>query len=379
MSSTRTSTDSGTSLGSLAARSPTPSRLAPSRSLSITVPDAATFLPPASRPSSSLSRHWADAVSSVDDSDAEGEPVEWADEHEVAPPRHEAERDLERALTGLEARYQGASSAFERFADDTDDTEPPSTPVTLPPASLASSSAPASPAFADPEETASPRTSFPSSDEGMSIGLGVGEAAISTRERQHELRSADNMRHRALAAGFGGEALDGAPDLDDDEQESWKKSALLADVAAVRAVGAASDEPAVGGSGLRLRSTSIPFPIYEGSPSPPSPSYELPSRLDQDLPPLPPPPIEQSASPAARSLRPSTASTSASSNSSTLSLPTVPPVDLTLPNQLRPGPGTFMSVASGPMAQLQADRPAATGMTRSAVCGIEPVEPGSFS
>ncbi|KAK4699770.1 hypothetical protein P7C70_g6487, partial [Phenoliferia sp. Uapishka_3] len=343
------------------------SRLAPTRPLSITVPDAQHYIPPSAgaRPPSSLSNAWTDRTEGSVDSDSErgaDRLDSWEDVDEGRAAAQEIESLLQSSSQGVR-RYD----LFDQLGEAEDLDNPPLTPVTLPPASLASSLDRAgSAAFSHPIDTVSPRSPFPSSDEGVFIGLGVGEAALSHQEAQHRLRLLEDMRDRAVEGrqlGRSGAIAEVNEEGDGGDSDRWKEEAFLADVAAAATVAGASDS-SVGGSGHPVDLDGIPFPLSDDSPSIDSISDQSSplERLERDLPLRPP-----SGSPqVANSTRPSTASTDTSSNSSTLSLPPVPIVDLNLPNHNRAvGTGTFMSVANGPMALLASDSSGSSGLVRS--------------
>ncbi|KAM0755931.1 hypothetical protein T439DRAFT_320630 [Meredithblackwellia eburnea MCA 4105] len=410
--------------------SPSPSspnhRLKPARPLSINVPSNSSFIPPPRLP------HWADAQPQLGD----------------APPsrRTHANNSTTTILNSSAAAQRSASgsgsgSASNSYSNSPDsqsdtaiiDTQldtnlAPSTPITLPPASLADQSDSGSPPASPPPRSTSTRrqqdhsppssssngnhhqlqqrqTSFPSeSDELEGVGLGLG---------QHLLRIRDSTHDRSQTRPVGPSGTEQSTGLgiseivsrEDDEEEEpvpqvlngWKDSVLREDLAVGVAISTAEHDPV--GRPAPPNDTGpspLPFPTIPRSQSTSSVSYHG-SPLHRDLPPLPPPGIDDqdysssapplsairsntsssngpppftstptststSPSPLPRSVRRSNAttasSTATSSNSSTLSLPSAPPVDLALPshnNNRAPGSGTFVSVASGPMARLNPD------------------------
>ncbi|KAI5480073.1 mitogen-activated protein kinase kinase kinase kinase 4-like protein [Pseudohyphozyma bogoriensis] len=364
MSAVSSVRDSGSSLGSFASRRP----LSPN--LSISVPSPEPFLASLSsrRPTSSIwqSTVGTDGDDNDDDSDADDRrdgPEAWEDEVEVA--------HAEGARQGSRGMLSGASSsdgggAGQRYysagePDDDDDAvhpgdEPPSTPITLPPAALHDRRpSPPSPSFV---ESGSPRNSYPSSDEGlnMNIGLGVSPSVLARQERRLRMQSMESMRERTGTPNFSGVA-----GIMEDEEPPWKEDVIVQDEVLEQPV------VDVGVGGSTSGSASLPFPSFQPSPS----TLSIPTSVGaahgdpvRDVSPVSPTDgrPETPASSTLRSPRRSTGSTTAaSSNSSTLSLPSVPPVDLTLPNR---STGTFVSVANGPMARLAADGNA-MGLTRS--------------
>lgn len=320
------------SSGSTASRASN-GRLIPSRPLSISVPPASPFLPSSiSRTTYSLStEQWGDRALHSGSSEEEHElgehedgdsAGEWVDDGEEEGSEH---LERERLLGGNLQAERLYSSPGQEDEEDGETPEAPTTPVTLPPTSFASSPPPFPHSYSDVGTSRSSRSSFPSSEEDPS----TGPSGLSHAER---LRMA--------------EAEDG-PERQEDremqlEEEGWTRQGE--EVMRVQEEGGApAEQPR--------------FAAFHESP----PSLAAVNnddggsvyRLDRDLPPLPL--DSRPATPASTSMhspRPSTTHSSSSSNSSTLSLPTDPPVDLTLPNlSNRPG-GTFMSVASGPMAHL---------------------------
>lgn len=331
------------STGSSASRASN-GRLTPSRPLSISVPLASPFLlSSASRPPSSLStEQWGDGAAYSGESEEEhelGEHEESASGWEDDGEEEEGSEHLEReGLLGRNVRSERLY--FSPEDDEDDETDAPTTPVTLPTTSSSPSSMP-QPYF-DGGEVESPRISFPSSDEGMSIG----PSGLSLAER---------LRLAEVGEAEGSGRWEGRRmQL---EEEGWKRQSeefLRADVEA----GTNADEE------------QPPFATFQESPrilpAVDGDDGDLTYRLDRDLP--LPPSDSRPATPASASMhspRTSAISSSSSSNSSTLSLPSEPPVDLTLPNlPNRPG-GTFMSVASGPLAQLASDGGSARSQVRA--------------
>lgn len=229
---------------------------------------------------------------------------------------------------------------------------PPTTPLTLPPAAIGQQHSPAStydPALHHDDRPQERRSSFPSSEEGDHAGLGIGlgvdeEAYIAVSRRQR-----DDMRSRGLAHA--------ASELDfnvGNEEGTWKQDALAEPQVEQSILGL--------GAGSSAEAEGLPFPSFSTHDLlPPNGGAEEAGRAtaprpSRNLPPVPPASDTLSQSPRSeRSLRPSTTSASTSANSSNLSLPTAPTVDsVDLAHPAR-APGTFVSVASGPMGRLAAD------------------------
>jgi hypothetical protein len=374
--------DSLSSTSSFSSRSTGAGRLTPL--LSIRVPDAAPFIPSLvnPRPTSSLSEQWTDASASgegsvdedevereleaadhsglwEDDEDDEDEEQRTAVEGGFFPRENTVQAQQHHLFRPLgEADF--AQQSFTEDAGDSTDADPPSTPVTLPPASLSQRSSASYVEAEGDDGLVSPRNSFPSSDEGgLGIGLGVGAAVMTQHARRLRLQSIEDMRARADA--HAGRSLD-FDGVGEEAEEGWKDD------------GVDEQEPeegvvdlGIGGSGA---SASVPFPSVADLPSSShAPEYDEPTpRRSRDLPPLPHLETQsRSSTPSVsvRSPRPSTTSTDTSSDSSTLSLPTAPSVDLIFPN--RPS-GTFVSVASGHLGRLAADSVA--GPARNQVCRL---------
>lgn len=272
--------------------------------------------------------------------DDEEEITEQQGTSEVHVP-HSATISLDETIRQTTTPRRAASTA----APPAHQPGPPTTPLTLPPVSFSHHSHSPTPSYA-PIFDDSPdhqdefinehRSSFPSSDEGETSGLGIG-LGISAR-RRHDMR--------ARSAAHAGRSLELAGVNDEGIAESWKEDAL-AEQQGVLGLGVGSSAEGEHLPFPSLTTYDLPPPVEEGNSA---------IRASRDLPPLPP--HDESArsptSPASgRSFRPSTTSAHTSANSSNLSLPTAPIVD-SVDLAHRP-PGTFVSVASGPMGRLAAD------------------------
>ncbi|GAA5827052.1 hypothetical protein JCM11251_002223 [Rhodosporidiobolus azoricus] len=296
-------------------------RLTPtSQRLSVVVPDNGRFIPTlvaahasggeGNRPASSLSRSWSAAEE--EDDDEEGRAHVWVGEGE----RRDEEEEDPRGGTGNQpGRGVGDSSA-------------PSTPISLPPVEFDA----AGPQQHDPASY-SDRSSLTGHEGPAGEGLGIvglqvgGSSSFSRRDadgigmRSHQHQEEEGEAGRlGWKVGEGGEQVEMTfPPLSTDLPPSHEVPTYEA-------------------------ATSLPPshpPLHGSSPSETS-ALSRPSLVSH-----------ASGVSSIRSLRPSTSSIAASSNSSTLSLPTVPPVDLNLPN-VRPG-GTYVSVADSRMASLAAN------------------------
>lgn len=365
MASNRDSLSSTTS-SSYSSRSSQAGRGAPS--LTIRVPNAAPFLPSTlPRPPSSLSQqtHWTDVSTdsaeelnrgrrareeSSGSSQARGddwEEIDEDDEQQVAAEQRATEVHVPHSAISLDEtiRLSTTPRRPSPAAPPPAQPSPPTTPLTLPPVSISHPSNSPTPSYA-PILDDSPhhqedfadqhRSSFPSSDEGDATGLGIG-LGITARQR-------DDIRARAAA--HAGRSLDLAGVEGQGVGEPWKDDALV------------EQRGLVGlGVGSSTEGEPLPFPSLASYDLPPPVDEEISApRASRDLPPLPP--HEDSArSPASpsspRSFRPSTTSAHTSANSSNLSLPTAATVE-SVDLAHRP-PGTFVSVASGPMGRLAAD------------------------
>ena len=327
------------------------SRHAPSR-LSIQVPDPLPFLPStyAQRPPSSLSQHWTDGsspgaaprrrqTSGSSEGRAGGADEDWEDAEEDADESQDGQQQSEElpqtAGSLNETLCQTASSeSASRRANCSSAWASPAAPLT-------------STSNASPRRCSTPLhqqnplvSSFPSSGaavaDGGGLGIGLGEAYTGREWGQSEV-------------GFDGER-DTAGTLDDHRprQSRGHSSAQPEDPEAPRSA-----------------AEGVPFPSFTFDPTtPPSftfdPTTPPLARTDDDLAPQPELPElaltnsgSRSSPRSERSLRPSISSDS----SSDLSLPAAEVVDsVNLAHSPTPRPaGTFVSVASGPMARLAAD------------------------
>ncbi|GAA5919165.1 hypothetical protein JCM1841_002481 [Sporobolomyces salmonicolor] len=337
-------------------------RLTPaSTRLSVRIPPNAPFIPslsnPEPRPGSSLSGDWSDADPTAV---AEGgEADEWADGE---GERERGSSSLDGADESIRAQKTPIASTSclpygarppPRHDDHAD--EPPRTPITFP--SADSSSSPQQHSRLDSISSSSSiptdhaRDSFPSSEECGGFGLGSSDSTLSQQARLMQIRSNENMRERAE---------EGLTSEEDEETRRWKDDQRQMAHAALSRIEERAQVPA----------QDLPFPSFTEVPPPRTPppvtdvpSYAAPTaaphlRIRPDAPSL-----ASTASRPGSAVSPrSSALSTATSNSSTLSLPSTPPVDLMLPN--RPT-GTFVSVASGPMALLAADSSHPSGRPQS--------------
>ncbi|GAA5865041.1 hypothetical protein JCM1840_005717 [Sporobolomyces johnsonii] len=333
-------------------------RLTPaSTRLSVRIPSNAPFIPslsnPEPRPGSSLSGDWSDADPRA--AAEGGEADEWADEEGERERRSSsldgAEESIRAQKTPIASTSHIPYGVRSSPRHDDHDSEPPRTPITFPPAG--SSSSPQQHSRIDSASSSSiptdhARDSFPSSEESGGFGLGFPDSTLSQRSRLMQIRSIDNMRERAE---------EGMTSEEDEETRRWKDSQRQMAHAALSRIEDRAQVP----------SQDLPFPSLTDVPPPVAdvPSYAPPGstaaphvRIRPDAPSL-----ASTASRPDSAVSPrSSALSTATSNSSTLSLPSTPPVDLTLPN--RPN-GTFVSVASGPMALLAADSSHSSGRPQS--------------
>ncbi|GAA5857137.1 hypothetical protein JCM8547_007980 [Rhodosporidiobolus lusitaniae] len=297
--------------------------------LSINPPDNRPFLPGValggggqgagggtdSRPNSSLSRSWG-----ATEQDEDSAEEEWADADELGGAGQLREDDGEEEALAEEA---------------------PSTPIHLPRQARGDNDRPHD----------AGRDSYVSSggesaaggaglggEGGLGIlGLGVGPSSFSSQDS--ELRRSNGSDFATESSG----RREGGSSEEQDEQQRWKaqRAEQVNGQQHEMPFPALTELPPV--SEVPAYQHSLPF--SSSPPSAPSLSRSTrPSLVSQ-------PSIVSST----RSPHPSLLSNAASSNSSTLSLPTVPPVDLNLPN-VRPG-GTFVSVANSMMGSLAANNP----------------------